>query len=132
DGQPWCPFKSWLKFEIAKIMLEVGFNNQQSNWFIKLCHCCTVGKEKFTFKNHKDIHNMWEAALHCITKFMKEVISIPFAGDEELWEYDQICCTHTNMLCNPHLFPYFMFDAYHLSKFDGNTFVSFVDEPFTA
>ncbi|KAG1736847.1 uncharacterized protein EDB91DRAFT_1083207 [Suillus paluster] len=35
------------------------------------------------------------------------------------------------MLRNPHLFPYFIFDAQHLSKFDGNTFVSFVDEPFT-
>ncbi|KAG2114730.1 uncharacterized protein F5147DRAFT_649883 [Suillus discolor] len=104
DGQPWHPFKSRLKFEIAEIMLEVGFNNQQSDRFIKLCHRCAVGKEKFTFKNHKDIHNMWEAASHHITKFTKEVISIPFAGDEELREYD----------------------------FDGNTFVSFVDEPFTA
>ncbi|KAG1736848.1 uncharacterized protein EDB91DRAFT_1055411, partial [Suillus paluster] len=60
DGEPWRPFKSWLKFEIAEIMLKVGFNNQQSDWFIKLCHCCALGKEKFTFKNHKDIHNMWE------------------------------------------------------------------------
>lgn len=69
DGQPWRPFKSRLEFEIAEIMLEVGFNNQQSNRFIKLCHRCAVGKEKFTFKNHKDIHNMWEAASHHITKY---------------------------------------------------------------
>ncbi|KAG1731155.1 hypothetical protein EDB19DRAFT_1640990, partial [Suillus lakei] len=68
DGQPWCPFKSRLKFEIAEIMLEVRFNNEQSDQFIKLCHHCSVGKEKFTFKNHKDIHNMWEAASHHITK----------------------------------------------------------------
>ncbi|KAG1773661.1 hypothetical protein EV702DRAFT_1181089 [Suillus placidus] len=136
DGQPWRPFKSRLEFEIAEIMLEVGFNNQQSDRFIKLCHRCTVGKEKFTFKNHKDIHNMWEAASHRITKFTKEVISIPFAGDEELREYDvhyrDLWELAADMLRNPCLFPYFMFDAHRLSKFDGNTFVSFVDEPFTA
>ncbi|KAG1888884.1 uncharacterized protein F5891DRAFT_920355, partial [Suillus fuscotomentosus] len=136
DGQPWRPFKSRLEFEIAEIMLEVGFNNQQSDRFIKLCHRCAVGKEKFTFKNHKDIHNMWEAASHRITKFTKEVISIPFAGDEELREYDvhyrDLWELAADMLRNPRLFPYFTFDAHHLSKFDGNAFVSFVDEPFTA
>ncbi|KAG2117400.1 hypothetical protein BD769DRAFT_1629767 [Suillus cothurnatus] len=36
------------------------------------------------------------------------------------------------MLRNPCLFPHFVFDAHRFSKFDGNTFVSFVDEPFTA
>ncbi|KAG1879450.1 hypothetical protein C8R48DRAFT_668287 [Suillus tomentosus] len=84
----------------------------------KLCHCCAVGKEKLTFKNHKDIHNIWEAASHRITKFTKEVISVLFTGDEGPREYD--------------LLPHFTFDAHQLLKFDGNTFVSFVDEPFTA
>ncbi|KAG1737391.1 hypothetical protein EDB19DRAFT_1909710 [Suillus lakei] len=135
DGEPWHPFKSRLKFKIAEIMLEVGFNNEQSDRFIKLCHHCSVGKEKFTFKNHKDIHNMWEAALHRIMKFTKEVISILFAGDEELWEYDvhyqDLWELAADMLRNPRLFLFFMFDAHRLSKFDGNTFISFVDEPFT-
>ncbi|KAG1836159.1 hypothetical protein F4604DRAFT_2008209 [Suillus subluteus] len=136
DGQPWSPFKSRLEFEIAEIMLEVGFNNQQTDRLIELCHCCAVGKEKLTFKNHKDIHNVWEAASHRITKFMKEVVSVPFTGDEELWEYDMhyrdLWELAADMLCNPWLFPHFTFDAHCLSKFDGNTFVSFVDEPFTA
>jgi hypothetical protein len=79
DSQPWSPFKSRLEFEIAEIMLEVGFNNQQTNRLVKLCHRCAVGKEKLTFKNHKDIHNMWEAALHCITK----VVVYPFSSANE-------------------------------------------------
>ncbi|KAG1861785.1 hypothetical protein DFJ58DRAFT_744178 [Suillus subalutaceus] len=125
-----------LEFEIAEIMLEVGFNNQQTDRLIKLCHRCAVGKEKLTFKNHKDIHNMWEAASHRITKFTKEVISVPFTGDEELWEYDvhyrDLWELAADMLRNPRLFPHFTFDAHRLSKFDGNTFVSFINEPFTA
>lgn len=79
DGQPWSPFKSRLEFEIAEIMLEVGFNNQQTDCLIKLCHRCAVGKEKLTFKNHKDIHNMWEAASHRITK----VVVYPFSSSNE-------------------------------------------------
>jgi hypothetical protein len=79
DSQPWSPFKSRLEFEIAEIMLEVGFNNQQTDRLVKLCHRCAVGKEKLTFKNHKDIHNMWEAALHCITK----VVVYPFSSANE-------------------------------------------------
>ncbi|KAG2138179.1 hypothetical protein BD769DRAFT_1289883, partial [Suillus cothurnatus] len=63
DGHPpWHPFKSWLEFDIAELTLEVGLNNEQSDQLIKLCHRCALGKEKVTFKNHKDIHSMWEAA----------------------------------------------------------------------
>lgn len=68
DGQPWRPFKSWLEFDITKIMFKVRFNNQQSDQLIKLCHHCAVGKEKFMFKTHKDIHSTWEVASHHITK----------------------------------------------------------------
>jgi hypothetical protein len=64
------------------------------------------------------------------------VISVPFTGDEELQEYDvhyrDLWELAADMLHNPQLFPHFTFDAHRLSKFDGNTFVSFVDEPFTA
>ncbi|KAG2148370.1 hypothetical protein BD769DRAFT_1624790 [Suillus cothurnatus] len=126
DSQPWSPFTSRLEFEIAEIMLEVGFNNQQTDCLVKLCHRCAVGKEKLTFKNHKDIHNMWEAASHRITKFTKEVISVPFTGDEGLREYDvhyrDLWELAADMLRNPRLFPHFTFDAHCLSKFDGNTF----------
>ncbi|KAG1842596.1 hypothetical protein F4604DRAFT_1689833 [Suillus subluteus] len=121
DGQPWSPFKSRLEFEIAEIMLEVGFNNQQTDRLIKLCHRCAVGKEKLTFKNHKDIHNVWEAASHRITKFTKEVVSVPFTGDEELQEYDMhyrdLWELAADMLRNPWLFPHFTFDAHPLEPF---------------
>ncbi|KAG2030588.1 hypothetical protein BDR03DRAFT_840637, partial [Suillus americanus] len=42
----------------------------------------------------------------------------------DLWELA------ADMLRNPHLFPHFVFDVHQFSKFDGNTFVSFVDKPF--
>ncbi|KAG0692246.1 hypothetical protein DFH29DRAFT_985855 [Suillus ampliporus] len=109
DGHPpWRPFKSRLEFDIAELTLEVGLNNEQCDRLIKLCHRCALGKEKITFKNHKDVNNMWEAASHRITKVL--------AAD---------------MLRNPCLFPHFAFDVHQFSKFNGNTFVSFVDELFS-
>ncbi|KAG1800596.1 uncharacterized protein BJ212DRAFT_1450149 [Suillus subaureus] len=88
NKQPWAPFKSRLEFEITELALEACLNNKQTDRLIKFCNQCTSWQEKFTFQNHKDICNMWDAVSHRVTG--------------------------------------------HLSKFNGETFVHFVDEPFTA
>ncbi|KAG2150890.1 hypothetical protein DEU56DRAFT_908528 [Suillus clintonianus] len=44
----------------------------------------------------------------------------------DLWEWA------ADLLRDPRLFPHMVFDAQRLSKFDGKTFVRFIDEPFTA
>ncbi|KAG1775023.1 hypothetical protein EV702DRAFT_936855, partial [Suillus placidus] len=62
NTEPWRPFHSRLEFEVTELALEAGLNNEQTDQLIKICHCCAVGKEIFTFKNHKDIHVKWEAA----------------------------------------------------------------------
>lgn len=69
-------------------------------------------------------------------QFTKEVISVPYDGDGASRDYDvhyrDLWDLATDLLRNPRLFPYFSFDAHRFSKFDGATFVRFVDEPFTA
>ncbi|KAG2045824.1 hypothetical protein BDR06DRAFT_1044882, partial [Suillus hirtellus] len=133
NTEPWCPFHSQLEFKVAELALEVGLNNEQTNRLIKICHRCAVGKENFTFKNHKDIHVKWEAASFRITKFTKEVISVPY--DSKMWNFDlhyrDLWGLASDLLGDPHIFPHFMFDTQCLSKFDGETFVCFVDEPYT-
>ncbi|KAG1849777.1 hypothetical protein F4604DRAFT_1971059 [Suillus subluteus] len=133
SSEPWRPFQSCLEFEVTELALEVGLNNKQTDQLVKLCHRCINGKEKFTFKNHKDIHIKWEAASVRITKFTKEVISVPYDG--KMWDFDlhyrDLWGLASDLLEDPHIFPHFTFNAQHLSKFDGETFVRFVDEPFT-
>ncbi|KAG1777608.1 hypothetical protein EV702DRAFT_1045347 [Suillus placidus] len=133
DNQPWRPFHSRLKFDVAELALEAGLNNDQTDCLIKICHCSSVGKEKFTFRNHKDIHSKWEVASHRIMKFTKEVISVPYDG--KMWDFDvhyrDLWELATDLLQDPRIFPHFTFDAQHLSKFDGQTFIRFIDEPFT-
>ncbi|KAG2126861.1 uncharacterized protein EDB93DRAFT_1096942 [Suillus bovinus] len=68
DNQPWCPFQSQLEFNIAELALEARLNNEQTDRLIRICLHSSVGKDKFTFRNHKDIHSKWEAASHWITK----------------------------------------------------------------
>ncbi|KAG2353886.1 hypothetical protein BDR07DRAFT_1614624 [Suillus spraguei] len=116
SSEPWRPFRSHLEFEVAELALEVGLNNQQTDQLVKLCHRCINGKEKFMFKNHKDIHIKWEAASVHITKFTKEVIPVPY--DSKMWDFDLHYRDLWGKLC--------------LSKFNGETFVHFMDEPFTA
>ncbi|KAG1787900.1 hypothetical protein EV424DRAFT_1550918 [Suillus variegatus] len=134
SAEPWRPFQSCLEFEVAEVALEAGLNNHKTDQLIKLCHRCIVGKEKFSFKTHKDIHVKWEAASVRVTKFMKEVISVPYDG--KTWDFDlhyrDLWGLATDLLGDPHLFPHLTFDAQRLSKFDGDTFIRFVDEPFTA
>lgn len=66
-------------------------------------------------------------------QFTKDVISVPYDG--KMWDFDvyyrDLWELATDLLRDPNLFPHFQFDAQRLSKFDGQTFVRFVDEPFT-
>ncbi|KAG1896982.1 uncharacterized protein F5891DRAFT_1130066 [Suillus fuscotomentosus] len=126
NTEPWHSFHSRVEFEVAELALEAGLNNEQTNRLIKY--------ENFTFKNHKDIHVKWEAASFHITKFTKEVISVPYNG--KTWNFDlhyrDLWGLASDLLGDPHIFPHFTFDTQHLSKFDGETFVRFTDKPYTA
>ncbi|KAG2751664.1 hypothetical protein P692DRAFT_201838757 [Suillus brevipes Sb2] len=127
DAQPWRPFRSRLEFDVAEIALEAALNNEQTDRLLDICRRCAQKSEKLTFKNHKDVRAKWDA-------FTKDVISIPFA--DKSWDFDvyyrDLWEWATDLLRDPHLFPYFHFDAQHLSKFNGQSFERFVDEPFTA
>ncbi|KAG2750897.1 hypothetical protein P692DRAFT_201839120 [Suillus brevipes Sb2] len=90
--------------------------------------------EKFTFRTHKDIHNRWETASHRLTGFTQDMISVPYDGTIREFDlhYRNLWKWATDLLRDPQLFPHMVFDVQRFSKFDGKTFVTFVDEPYTA
>ncbi|KAG1758596.1 hypothetical protein EDD22DRAFT_981351 [Suillus occidentalis] len=118
----------------AQIALKAALNNDQTNQLIKICHQCAIRNDKFTFKNHKDIHRKWDAVSQCVTGFTKEVISMTYEVQSwdfevhyrDLWEWA------ADLLRDPCLFLHLTFDAQHLSKFDGENFVQFIDKPYIA
>ncbi|KAG2359624.1 hypothetical protein BDR07DRAFT_1378517, partial [Suillus spraguei] len=70
-----------------------------------------------------------DTASHRITGFTKDIISAPYDGT--IQEFDLHCWNlwewATDLLRDPRLFPHMRF-----SKFNGETFMNFVDEPYTA
>ncbi|KAG1888651.1 hypothetical protein F4604DRAFT_1889529 [Suillus subluteus] len=109
-------------------------NNEQTDRLIRLCNRCISQQEKFTFQNHKDIRDRWDTASHRITGFTKDIISVPYDGTIQVFDlhYRNLWEWASDLLRDPRLFPHMVFDAQRLSKFDGKTFVNFVDEPYTA
>ncbi|KAG2143334.1 hypothetical protein BD769DRAFT_1319247, partial [Suillus cothurnatus] len=134
DKCPWAPFKSLLEFEIAELALEACLNNEQTDHLIKLCNRCASQQEKFMFQSHKDICNRWDAVSHCITGFTQDIISVPY--DDTICKFDlyywDLWEWAGDLLHNPRLFPHMVFGVQHFSKFDGKTFVHFIDKSFTA
>ncbi|KAG2145458.1 uncharacterized protein EDB93DRAFT_1241120 [Suillus bovinus] len=122
DVQPWVPFQCQLDFEVAELAHEATLSQPRIKRLIDLLHCSK--QEPFSLCNYKDIQNI---------KFQKQTIRVPYDGvDQEFtlyyWDlWDWVC----DLLRDPYLGPQFTFDAQHLSKFDGNTFVRFIDEPWT-
>jgi hypothetical protein len=74
----------------------------------------------------------WQSVFQ--VQFKKEVISVLHRDQEhnfDVW-YRPLWDWACDLLKDPHLGPHFVFDAQWLYKFDGQDFVHFFDEPWTA
>ena len=64
------------------------------------------------------------------------MIEVQLADEPEWHQYPMYCRSLWDWACSLlkdlRVGPYFNFDAQRLSKFDGNSFVRFIDEPWTA
>ncbi|KAG1738319.1 uncharacterized protein EDB91DRAFT_1237726 [Suillus paluster] len=134
DTQPWVPFRSHLDFEVAELAHEAALSQPQIDRLINLLHRSKQDSESFTLRNYKDVQNTWSAISHRLTPFTKQTIQVPYNGvDQEFtlyyWDLWDWAC---DLLRDPYIGPQFTFDAHCLLKFDGNTFVRFIDEPWTA
>ncbi|KAG1761725.1 hypothetical protein EDD22DRAFT_619601 [Suillus occidentalis] len=132
DPIPWQPFRTRMDFEVAELAHDAGLSHEQLDRLIRLIHRSRT--ELFTLKNRKDVRDMWDAASFKMTPFTKEEVIVPFRGVDQtfplfhrsLWDWV------TDLLQDPQVGPNFVFDAQRLSKFNGENFVRFIHEPWTA
>ncbi|KAG0702765.1 hypothetical protein DFH29DRAFT_982269 [Suillus ampliporus] len=111
DPTPWQPFCTCIDFEVAELAHKAGLSHEQLDWLIQLIHC-----------SRSELH------------FMKEEVVVPFRGIDQtfllfhhlLWDWA------TDLLQDPQVGPHFIFDAQRLSKFNGEKFIWFIHEPWTA
>ncbi|KAG1734053.1 uncharacterized protein EDB91DRAFT_1238464 [Suillus paluster] len=132
DPEPWKPFHTRIDFEVAELAHEAALSYEQLDWLIELVNCSRF--ELFTLRNHKDVRDMWEAASFKMTPFTKEEVVVPFQGIDKtfllfhhsLWDWA------TDLLQDPQVGLHFIFNPQRLLKFDGEKFVRFIHEPWTA
>jgi len=136
DGSaaPWAPFKSRADFEFAEIALQAALNQKQVDKLLKIFERCASGKDKLNLKNNKEIREIWSDGSALISTFTRHELT----GENNQYEmvFDFWCRPLwdwvLDLVCNPLLAPYFEWDAQKLYKFNGNVFIQFFDEPWTA
>ncbi|KAG1730397.1 uncharacterized protein EDB91DRAFT_1059518, partial [Suillus paluster] len=132
DPTPWQPFHTHIDFEVAELAHETGLSHEQLDRLIQLIH--RSRSELFTLRNRKDVRDTWDAVSFKMTPFTKEEVVVPFQGIDQtfllfhcsLWDWA------ADLLQDLQVGPYFVFDAQRLSKFNGEKFVRFIHEPWTA
>ncbi|KAI6154717.1 hypothetical protein BKA82DRAFT_4326366 [Pisolithus tinctorius] len=113
---PWYLFQTHLDFNLSEFIHDAALNKEQVNCILKLLkHSCT---EDWTLNNYNDLESTQQAASHCMTAFKMYYCL--------LWDW---AC---DLLKDSGVGPYFVFDARCLSKFNGASFVHFIDEPWMA
>ncbi|KAI5991675.1 hypothetical protein F5J12DRAFT_786320 [Pisolithus orientalis] len=114
----WYLFPTHLDFNLSEFIHDATLNKEQ-DW---------------TLNNYNDPESTQWAASHCMTAFQTMIMSAPFGG--EMMEFKMYC--HLlwdwayDLLKDSSVGPYFVFGAQCLSKFDGASFVHFIDEPWMA
>ncbi|KAG1896735.1 uncharacterized protein F5891DRAFT_1245689 [Suillus fuscotomentosus] len=134
NDSPWEPFCTRLDFEVAEIALEAAMTKDQTNRLINLIHRSASGNDTFTLQNHDEVRSLWDLALQHYTRFQNDAVSVPLRN--EVLEFDMhyrpLWDWVLDLLRDKRLAPHFVFDAQCLSKFNGERFVRFIDEPWTA
>ncbi|KAG2344656.1 hypothetical protein BDR05DRAFT_975422 [Suillus weaverae] len=132
EPEPWYPFRTRIDFEVAELVLEAALTHQQMDWLFNLIR--RTKSEQFTLQNCKDVRDTWDAASFKLTPFVKEEVVVPFQGDNKTFQlfHCSIWDWAVDLLQDPQVGPHFVFDAERLSKFNGDKFVQFIHEPWTA
>ncbi|KAG1874972.1 hypothetical protein F4604DRAFT_2009023 [Suillus subluteus] len=129
---PWEPFGSRIDFDFAELILKANLTKLQTNELISLIR--RTAFERLSVTDYDGICKMWDAASPRHANFKKEVISVPHRDQEhnfDVW-YRPLWDWACDLLKDPRLGPHFVFDAQRLYKYDGQDFVRFFDEPWTA
>ncbi|KAJ7877138.1 hypothetical protein B0H13DRAFT_2235919 [Mycena leptocephala] len=118
DSRPWRPFRSQLDFETL----------------ISLIQRCNANPEDFTLTSQRELDELWELASHKCTKFARGTITVKYKDEDNtfdtytrpLWDWAR------SLIQDPRLASSFVWDAEKAYKFDGETYVRFYQEPWTA
>ncbi|KAJ7099596.1 hypothetical protein B0H15DRAFT_1002950 [Mycena belliarum] len=134
DPTPWKPFRTRLDFEVAEFCELAMLNTEMTDTLIKLVRRCGNNIKNFTIENHAELDKLWELSSYKCTKFVEDSITVPYKDEERTFK------THTrpiwdwvlSLVQDPLLAPCFVWDAEKAYRYDGDTYIRFCHEPWTA
>ncbi|KAF9039133.1 hypothetical protein BJ165DRAFT_1531244 [Panaeolus papilionaceus] len=134
-SNPWLPFRSRAAFEFAELTLHTALTDGEIDKLIKIVEKLVSEKDSFSVVDCQDLRQTWVAASEKRTRVFERVtldISLgPIEQKVDFWYWDLWSCI-TDIVTDPLLAPHFVWDACQHSKHDGDNYVQFFDEPWTA
>ncbi|KAJ7835622.1 hypothetical protein B0H13DRAFT_2240067 [Mycena leptocephala] len=134
DSRPWRPFRSQLDFEVAEFCETNMLKKDSTQTLISLIQRCNANPEDFTLDSQRELDELWELASHKCTEFVRGTVTIQYKDEDKtyntyvrpLWDWAR------SLIQDPRLASSFIWDAEKAYKFDGETYVRFYQEPWTA
>ncbi|KAG6912741.1 hypothetical protein DXG01_012533, partial [Tephrocybe rancida] len=126
DTKPWLPFRSELEFDFAKIMLDSALSNKHVDALIKIIR----------LEGKSDLHNLWTSAagLHGLAPFEPHDVKVPYLDTTRihtLWSRPLMAWIQ-NALEDTYLASVINWDALQHDKYNGEEWIPFITEPWTA
>ncbi|KAJ7764640.1 hypothetical protein DFH07DRAFT_738222 [Mycena maculata] len=134
DKQPWRPFRSQLDFEVAEFCEVNMLNKDSTETLISLIRRCMFNPDDFTLAGQRDLDQLWELASHKCTPFEKGTITIQYKNEDKIFDtYTRpIWDWARSLIQDPRLASCFVWDAEKAYKYNGDSYIRFYHEPWTA
>ncbi|KAJ6518357.1 hypothetical protein DFH09DRAFT_1264672 [Mycena vulgaris] len=134
DAEPWRPFRSRLDFEVAEFCEQSMLNKDFTETLISLIRRCMFNPDDFTLTSQRELDELWDLASHKCTAFEKGSVTIQYKNEDKsfdtytrpLWDWAR------SLIQDPRLASCFVWDAEKVYKFNGESYVRFYHEPWTA
>ncbi|RXW22756.1 hypothetical protein EST38_g3097 [Candolleomyces aberdarensis] len=132
---PWAPFSTRVDFKFAEMLQDAHLNARQIDAFISMVHEILACPEEFTLADGKHVAEIWTIAtkMHGVG-LEQEDVEVEYDGEDikyPLWRVPARDWA-LSILTNPELSKELRFDAEQLFRHNGEYFVRFINEPWTA
>ncbi|PBK94906.1 hypothetical protein ARMGADRAFT_927261, partial [Armillaria gallica] len=131
------PFESCHDFELVEFILDAALTKKQmKNLFglLKPEAASNQDSTEFNIRSPKEFKEHWDHAANLITPFEKSMVTVSLQGEDytyNVYWWNLWTCA-LDLIQDPTLELYFVWDAVQLSKWNGEAFERFIDEPWTA
>ncbi|KAK0435646.1 hypothetical protein EV421DRAFT_1892516 [Armillaria borealis] len=137
DPHPWRPFASRRNFELAEFILDAALTKKQMKTMFGLLKPEATSNQdsaEFNIRSPKEFKEHWDHAVNLITPFEKSTVSVSLRGKDYTYDVYQrnLWTWALDLIQDPTLELHFVWDAVQLSKWNGQAFERFIDEPWTA